>query len=146
MRESEVVVFRLCVDQNGVALVERAALGVLSGEAHGIPLKEHRAKSQCFGKAIIDGTLAVAHFCALFEKLRDFRVDVKPLGHANEAVGDLRKFLGSEPGIDLIFRFVAAMLIRRPVVREFAQMRYFPSARALVRSSSEFLPAWSNIS
>src|SRR6266576_1406294 len=79
MRESEVVVFGLCVDQNRVALVERAALGVLSREAHGMPLKKHGAKRQHFGEAVID----------------------------------------------LIFRLVAAVLIGRPVVRQFAQARYF---------------------
>src|SRR6266550_2767396 len=85
MRESEVVVLGLCVDQNRVALVERAALGVLSREAHGMPLKKHGAKRQHFGEAVIDGTLAVAHFPPLFEKLRDFCVDMKSFGHANEA-------------------------------------------------------------
>src|SRR6202165_4966135 len=60
MREGEVVVLRLRVDQNRVALVERAALGVLSREAHGIPLEKHGAERQRFGKAVIDGTLAVA--------------------------------------------------------------------------------------
>ena len=108
-----------------MALVERAALRVLSREAHGIPLEKHRAESQCFGKAVIDGTFAVAHFRSLFEKLRDFRMKVKSFGHANEAVGDLRKFLRREAGIDLIFRFVTAVLIWRPVVRQFAQVRYF---------------------
>src|SRR5260370_3161433 len=39
MRESEVVVLGLRVDQNRVTLVERASLGVLSREAYGIPLK-----------------------------------------------------------------------------------------------------------
>src|SRR5882762_2245801 len=82
MRESEVVVLRLRVDQNRVALVERAALGVLSREAHGIPLEKHGAESQRFGKAVIDGTLAVAHFRALFEKFHNFWVDVKPFGQA----------------------------------------------------------------
>jgi len=56
----------------------------------------------------------------LFEKLRDFWVDVKSLGHANEAVGDLREFLGREAGIDFIFRFVTAVLIGRPILRQFA--------------------------
>src|SRR6266849_2083709 len=125
MREREVVVLLLRVNEHRVALAERAALGVLPREAHGIALEKYGAERQHFCKTIIDGTLPMPHFRALLEKLRDFRMEVKSLGHANEAVGDLREFFRSEAGIDLIFGFVAAVLIRRPVVRQFAQVRYF---------------------
>src|SRR6266851_5267500 len=131
MRKREVVVLRLSVDQNRVALAERAALRILPREAHGIALEKYGAERQHFGEAVIDGTLAMAHFRALFEKLRDFRVDVKPLGHANKAVGDFREFFLQETGIDLIFRFVAAMLIGGPVFWQFAQVRYFSQRAGL---------------
>src|SRR5216684_3581179 len=131
MRKREVVVLRLSVDQNRVALAERAALRILPREANGIALEKYGTERQHFGETVIDGTLAMAHFRALFEKLRDFRVDVKPLGHANKAVGDFREFLKREAGIDLIFRFVAAMLIGGPVFRQFAQVRYFSQRAGL---------------
>ena len=111
------------VDEHGVALVERAALGILSREAHGIAVEEHGTESQCFRKAVVDGALAVAHFRALFEELGDFRMNVKTLGHAHKAIGNFGKFLGREPGIDFIGAVVAAMLIWRPVVGQFAELR-----------------------
>src|SRR5467141_5227779 len=58
MREREVVVLRLRVNEHGVALAEGAALRILSRKAHGIPLEKHGAECQRFGKAVIDGTLA----------------------------------------------------------------------------------------
>src|SRR6266852_4023864 len=125
MREREVVVLRLSVDQNRVALAERAALRILPRETHGIALEKYGAERQHFGEAVINSTLAMPHFRALLEKLRDFRMEVKSLRQANEGVGDFREFFLQETGIDLIFRFVAAMPIRGPVVRQFAQMRYF---------------------
>src|SRR5216684_109499 len=125
MREREVVVLRFRVNEHGVALAERAALRILPREAHGVALEKYGAERQHFGKTIIDGTLTMPHFGALFEKLRDFRVDVKSFRHSNEAVGDYRELLRREAGIDLIFRFVAAVLIRRPIVRQLAKMRDF---------------------
>src|SRR6267378_1061246 len=125
MREREVVVLRFRVNEHGVALAERAALRILPREAYGIALEKYGAERQHFGKTIIDGTLAMPHFRALFEKLRDFRMEVKSLRHANEAVGDFREFFLREAGIDLIFGFVAAVLIGGPVFRQFAQVRYF---------------------
>src|SRR5258708_37302141 len=118
MREREVVVLRLRVDQNRVALAERAALRILPREAHGIAFEKYGAERQHLGKTIIDGTLAMPHFRALLEKLRDFRMEVKSLGHANEAVADPREFFRREAGMDLIFGFAAAVLIRRPVVTQ----------------------------
>src|SRR5712664_3810791 len=98
MREREVVVLRLSVDQNRVALAERAALRILPREAHGIALEKCGAERQHFGEAVINSTFAMPHFRALLEKLRDFRMDVKPLGHANKAVGDFREFFLQETG------------------------------------------------
>src|SRR6266850_6281348 len=77
MGEREVVVLGLRIDEHRVALAECAALRILSREAHGIPFKKHRAEGQRFSKAVIDSALAVAHFRALFEEFRDFRVEVK---------------------------------------------------------------------
>jgi len=89
-------------------------------EAHGIPFRRStEAERQRFGKAVIDGTLAVAHFRALFEKFHNFRVGVKPFGHANKAFGDFRKLLGREAGIDFVRGVITAVLVRRPVIRQF---------------------------
>src|SRR5260370_5080182 len=62
MREREGVVLRLSVDQNRVALAERAALRILPREAHGIALEKYGAERQHFCAAVVDGTLAMAHF------------------------------------------------------------------------------------
>src|SRR5260370_38553905 len=101
MREREVVVLRLRVDQNRVALAERAALRILPRQAHGIAFEKYGAERQHFGKTIIDGTLAMPHFRELHEKLRDFRMEMKSLRHANEAVADIQEFFLRAPGLDL---------------------------------------------
>jgi len=125
MGQSEVVVLGLRINEHRVALAEGAALRILSREAHGVPFKKHGAESQRFGKAVINGALAVPHLRALFEELHDFRVDVKSFRHAHEAVSNLRKFLGREAGIDFVRHVITAMLVGRPVIRQFAQVRYF---------------------
>jgi len=89
-------VLRLRVDQNRMALVERATLGVLSREAHGFPSRSTEPNA-AFRRSRNRRHACAPHFRALFEKFHNFRVDVKPFGHANEAVGDFRKFLGVRP-------------------------------------------------
>jgi len=59
-------------------------LGILSVRRTGSP-REARAERQRFGKAVIDGTLAVAHSRVVREASR-FWWMWKSLGHANEAV------------------------------------------------------------
>src|SRR6266481_5735422 len=125
MRESEVVVLGLRINEHRVALAEGAALRILSREAHGVSFKKHGAESQRFGKAVINGALAVTHLRALFEELHDFRVNVKTFRHAHEAIGDFRELLWSKAGIDFVGHVIAAMLVGRPVVRQLAQVRYF---------------------
>src|SRR5579859_738369 len=83
--KGKIVLLRLSINQHGVALIERAALRVLAGEANGRAFKQQGAKSQRFGKTIIDSTLPMPHFGALLEQLHNFWMNVKALRHANKA-------------------------------------------------------------
>ena len=141
MRERQVIVLGLHVNEHRVTLVEGAALRVLSGKAHGIPIQEHGGERQRFGKTVIHRTLAVAHLRALFEEFGDFGVNVKSFGHANETFGDFREFFDREAGIYFVRAFITTMLIGRPIVRQFAQVRYFSKrARTVSAISDESMP------
>ena len=72
--------FGLDVDEDGVALVEGAALGVLAGEADGGAGFEQGGVGEELGHAVVEGLFAGAHFDALFEELRYFGVDVEAFG------------------------------------------------------------------
>ena len=100
MRERQIVLLGLRVDQNGVALVEGAALRILPGEAHGIAFENQRAEGEQFGEAVIDGALAMAHFGALLEQLDDFGMDMKSGWRAHQSIGDFREFFGGQAGVD----------------------------------------------
>ena len=77
------------VDQNGVALVEGAAAGVLAGEANRDAGFYQAGKGESFGHAVIDWAFARAHFGALFEKLLHFGMNVEAFGISGEVSGEL---------------------------------------------------------
>src|SRR5204862_6590870 len=77
--ERKIIVLIHCVDQHRMALIERASLRVLPGEADGIAFQDDGAKRQSFRESVVYGALAVAHLGALFEQLHNFRMNVKAL-------------------------------------------------------------------
>src|SRR5256885_15029134 len=98
MRERAELLFRLRVDENGVPLIEGAPLGVLTGKADGIAFEKQRARGESFGKAVIDGTLAVTHFGSLLEQLGDFWMNMKAGGNAHQRVGGLGQLFSRQGG------------------------------------------------
>src|SRR5579885_3120491 len=94
----EVVVLGLRVNEHGVALIESAALGVLSGEANGRAFQNERTESEQLRKTVIHRARAGAHFGAL---------------------------LRGESGIDFVRRIVFAVLEGRPVIGQLAKMGHF---------------------
>src|SRR5713226_133619 len=117
MGERNVIVFGHRIDQNSVALVERAALRILPGKADRIAFQNDGTKSQRFREAIIDGALSVAHLGALLEQFYDLRMYMEAVRYAHQAGSDFFKRFTRKAGIDLIFGLVAAVEIRRPVFR-----------------------------
>ena len=93
VRERRPADFGLGVDEDGVALVEGAALRVLTGEAYGRAGLEERGIGEEFGEAVVDGALAVAHLDALLEELRDLGMDVETFGRSRELLRE-RGYLG----------------------------------------------------
>ena len=64
MGEGDVADFGLDVDQDGVALVEGAALRVLAAEANGSACVEQRGEGDELGHAVVEEALACAHLDA----------------------------------------------------------------------------------
>ncbi len=65
------------VDQNAVALVEGAALAILSAQANRRALQQQRSKSDRLSHAVVEWVLAAAHRSALFQQLLDLGVNMK---------------------------------------------------------------------
>ena len=114
--------FGLCVDEDGVALVEGAALGVLSGEANGGTVDEKRSVGEEFGGAVVEEAFAFGHLDALLVELLHFGMDVEAGGIA---VGEAREFedtVGGDAGGDVLVGFAdftTAIVV--PVVGEFGE-------------------------
>src|SRR5271170_2589436 len=78
-------VFVLDVDEDGVALVERAAASVLSAKAYGNAGLHQTSKRERFGHAVIDGAFARAHLGALLQQLLNFGMNVEARGIRSQA-------------------------------------------------------------
>ena len=86
--------FSLDVDEDGVALVEGAALGVLAAEADGGSGFEERGVGEELGHAVVEGLEAGAHLYALFEELLYLRVYMEADGGCRESCGQGGDFGG----------------------------------------------------
>src|ERR1700730_4209474 len=100
-----------------MALVEGAALSILSGKTNGIALQQQQTKSQRFRETIIDGALAVSHLRTLIEQLGDLGMHVKTVRHADGPVGDLTQLFTVQASVRFIFGLETAAMIGRPVFR-----------------------------
>jgi len=89
MGEGEVLSLVLDVEDDGVALVEGAALGVLTAEANGRAGGDQRGEGGEFRHAIVEGTRAGGHLAALLEELLDLGVQVEAGRHDG---GEAREF------------------------------------------------------
>src|SRR5438128_828849 len=98
IRKRNVSFFGLRVHKYGVALIECAALRVLAGKAVRRAFKQERTESERFGKTIVNGSFAVAHFRPLFEQFDDFRMDVKSVRKTQQGVRNLREFFNRNTG------------------------------------------------
>ena len=75
--ERHVLLLIFDIHQDGVALVEGAAAGVLSAESHRNPVPYQAAESQRFRHAVVERTLARAHLGALLQQLFNLGMDVE---------------------------------------------------------------------
>src|ERR1700746_564739 len=106
-----------------MALIERAALRVLPGQADWIALQNDGAKSQRFRETVVHRALSMPHLGALFEEFHDLRMNVEALGGTDESIGDFRQLFPREAAVPFIFRLVSAMRIRRPIFRQLPKVR-----------------------
>src|ERR1035438_4046542 len=136
--QRHVFVFVFDVGENGVALVEGAAAGVLSAETH-VGAGFHQAREgERFGHAVVDGALADAHFRALFEELLYFRMNVEAVGVRSQASRKIREFFGRESGLDFEFGLVETAVIIVPVLREVAHQWLLLDAAGLFLRGFKF--------
>ena len=77
------------VVQHGMALAERAAFGILAGEAHGMAFDGERGEGERFGGRPIERLFALGHFLAALDRLLQLLVEM-------EAVGDTASFSSSD--------------------------------------------------
>src|SRR5260370_5673765 len=105
MREREVIVLGDGVHQYGMALVECAALRILTRETDGIAFEKDRAKGQRLREAIVNGALSLAHLGTLLYQLHDLRMNVEAFGNPREAFSYLSQFFAAEAGVYFVFRF-----------------------------------------
>ncbi len=110
--------FGFDVDEDGVALVEGAALGVLAGETDGRAGFQERGVGEEFGHAVVEGLFAGAHFDALGEELFDFGVDVEAGGGGGEGCGERGDFREVEAGAGGVVRAQRAAVVGLPVVAD----------------------------
>ena len=111
--------FGLHVDEDGVALIERAPLGILAGEADGCAVDEERGIGEEFGGAVVEGAFAFGHLEALLVELLHLGMDVEA---RRVAVGETREFedlLGGNAGGEGLVGFGKfAAVVGLPVVGE----------------------------
>ena len=75
---------RVRVVKNGVAMAERPALGVLTGEPDRRPLADQRGERETFGEPPIDFALAGERRLTSAELRRQFPIDREALGPISE--------------------------------------------------------------
>ena len=68
------------VVQHGMALAERAAFGVLAGEAHRMAFDGERGERECFGGGPIERLFALRHFLAALDRFLQLLVEMEALG------------------------------------------------------------------
>src|SRR6187402_587504 len=108
---------RLGVDEDGVALIEGAALRVLSGEADGRTGLEYRSVSNELGHAVVEGTRSRTHLFALLQERLDLGMDVKVRRIADELLHECGYRRSIEAGWDVVGCVEVAALVRLPVGR-----------------------------
>ena len=120
--------FGFDVDEDGVALVEGAALGVLAAEAHGRAGLEERGVGEELGHAVVEGLFAGAHFDALGEELGYFGVDVEAGGCGGEGSGEGGDFGGVEAGAGVVVGAERTAVVGLPVVGDREHLRLMRGA------------------
>src|SRR5438309_5581863 len=104
--ERNVAVAGLDVVEDGVALAEGAAAGVLPAHADRDALEQERADGERLGAAPVDATPLADHLRARLHETRGPRVRREALGHTREGGGDLVQHLGRDgrPGAPVVAR------------------------------------------
>src|SRR5207237_111874 len=86
--ERRVAALVLLVDQHRVALRERAALRVLSGQPHVMAFLQQRAERQGFAGRPVDSGAALDRFRAIIQEASDGAMNPKAVGHLGDLAAD----------------------------------------------------------
>ncbi len=99
MLQRRVRLVRLRVVKHRVAVGERAALGVLAGEADRDPFLQERRERKRLGVSPVDTSLG-ERLAAPFELAGELRVHVEVVGHREQEGVELRETIRSDPRDD----------------------------------------------
>src|SRR6202042_1531215 len=89
----------LLIDQHRMALRERAALGVLTRQAHAMAVEQQRAERECLAGRPVDALAGLDRLAARVEEALDRAVDVEALRHRGDLLADLLQRRERDAGI-----------------------------------------------
>ena len=101
MLDRRVLLAGLEVVEDEVPVRERAALGVLAGQAHGRAVGEEAAEGECLRLRPVDAALLAERVPAALELLHELRVDREALGHVEQLLVQLPQPVGGNGRVDL---------------------------------------------
>ena len=84
-----------------MALGERAALGVLAGEAHRRALGQQRRERERLGVRPVDAAVGPDRLAPALELLEQLGMDVEALGEVQQVVVEPDQAVGGDRGLDL---------------------------------------------
>ena len=96
------------VVQHGVALAERAALGILAGEANRMTFDGQRREGERFGGRPIERLFALGHFLAALDRLLQLLVEMKVLGNDGQLLEQRLQLLDGDARLGAVVWFAAA--------------------------------------
>ena len=97
--ERVVTLLGLLVEDHRMALRERAALGVLAGQAHAMAFLEQRAERQRLAGRPIDAFTGFDRLGAVVEKALHRAVDVEAVRHPGDGLADCLELVDRQAGI-----------------------------------------------
>ena len=92
----------LDIDDDGVALVESAALRILPAEAHRRTGADERGEGDKLGHAVVEGARAGGHLQALVEELLHLGMNVEARRNGGGETREFGDAVGRQAGVDLL--------------------------------------------
>ncbi len=99
--EWDIFAFVRLVDPHGVALAERAAACILTGQAHAVTFCDQTAESECFCGGPVEAFAALEHLSLGFEHTAERLVDRKIVGNCGQRAAEAVEQFAFDSGFDI---------------------------------------------